>query len=135
MQSSANNIRIVVLLVLMILRWIALLFVESSGPPAEVMGKMPGLDKIAHIAAYGILGLMVCALSFRLKHQPKIALLSVPLLFVSLVGIAEEGFQHFVPGRTASLPDALADVCGAVFSILLANYLAQLSRNYEKLRS
>ncbi len=134
MPNSANNTWINALLVLMIGGWIAMLFIESSQPPAEIMGKVPGLDKIAHFVAYSILGLLVCALSFRLRYKPNIPLLSMPLLFVSLVGIAEESYQHFVPGRTASLPDILSDICGAIFSIVLANRLALLSRTHSWLR-
>ncbi len=134
MPNSANNTWINALLILMISGWITMLFIESSQPPAEIMGKVPGLDKIAHLLAYGILGLMVCALSFRLKYKPKIPLLSIPLLFVSLVGAIEESYQHFVPGRTASLADLLADICGAIFSVVLANRLALLIRTYPRLR-
>lgn len=134
MTKSANNTWLIALLILMIGGWETMLFMESSKPPAEIMGEIPGLDKIAHFLAFGVLGLLVCALSFQLDPRPKIPLLSIPLLFVCLSGVIEESYQHFVPGRTASLADLLADVCGAIFSIALANRLALLSRNYPRLR-
>lgn len=126
--ASVNNTRIIALLMAMIGGWIAILFIESSQPPAAFMAKVPGLDKIAHFLAFGILGLLVCAVSFRLKSRPAIPLFSMPLAIVALSGIIEESYQLFIPGRTASLPDLLADVCGAIFAIVLANRIAQLSR-------
>lgn len=48
-------------------------------------------------------------------------LFSMPLAIVIVSGIIEESYQMFIPGRTASLLDLLADICGAVFAILIAN--------------
>jgi hypothetical protein len=132
--AAVNNTPIItLLLMLMIGGWIAILFIESSQPPAAFMAKVPGLDKIAHFLAFGILGLLICAVSFRLNPRPTIPLFSLPLAVVALSGIIEESYQLFIPGRTASLPDLLADVCGAIFSIVLANRMARLSRAYPRI--
>lgn len=96
------------------------------------MAEVPGLDKIAHFLAFGVLGLLVCALSFRLNPRPAIPLFSMPLAVVALSGVIEESYQLFIPGRTASLPDLLADICGAMFAIVLANRIARLSRIYPR---
>jgi VanZ family protein len=127
-RSPRSNKRIVLLLLLTIAGWIAILFTESSQPPAEIMSLVPGLDKLAHFLAFGVLGLLICALWFKLKPKPAIPLFSMPLLLVSLSGLIEESYQMLVPGRTGSLPDLLADVGGAVFAIFLANRIAVLSR-------
>lgn len=119
---------ITLLLILMIGGWLALLFVESSQPPAKIITATPGLDKVAHFSAFTILGLLVCALSFHLKPQAAISLFSIPLLLVILAGIGEESYQLFVPGRTASAQDLLADISGALFAIFIANRVARLSR-------
>jgi len=47
----------------------------------------------------------------------------MPLLVVTLCGVAEESIQMFVPGRMASIPDLLADMGGAIFAILLVNLM------------
>ena len=89
---------------------------------------MQGLDKVAHFLAFFGLGLLVCALSFKLTPRPVIPLFSMPLLIVILSGIIEESYQMLVPGRAASLLDLLADICGALFAIILANRAALLIR-------
>lgn len=131
--APSLNLRII-LIILSISGWITILLIESSQPPAEIMAIIPGIDKAAHFFAFGILGLLVCALSFTLNPKPTLPLFSLPLLVVSLSGIIEECYQIFVPGRTASLLDLLADILGAVFAIVLANRLAWLSRIYARLR-
>lgn len=130
--ASANNTPVIALLMLMASAWLAVLFIESSQPPAAFMAEVPGLDKIAHFLAFGVLGLLVCALSFRLNPRPAIPLFSMPLAVVALSGVIEESYQLFIPGRTASLPDLLADICGAMFAIVLANRIARLSRIYPR---
>ncbi len=108
----------------MIIGWLAIIYVESTQPPANFLGLIPQLDKAAHFGAFAILGLLLCWLSLKLRPQPSIPLFSMPLLAVILCGVAEESLQMFVPNRTASIPDLLADICGAIFAILLANFLA-----------
>lgn len=129
-NPAANRNRIfIVFLLLAIGGWIGLLFIESSQPPAEIIGRVPGLDKLAHFLAFSILGLLVCALSFKLSAKPAIPFFSLPLIVVVFSGIIEESYQLFIPGRTASLPDLLADIIGAVFAIALANRLAKFLTN------
>jgi VanZ family protein len=55
-------------------------------------------------------------------------LFSIPLLIVILSGIIEESYQMLIPGRASDLLDLLADVCGALFAIILANRVAHLMR-------
>jgi len=121
--SLAQNRR-AILLGLLVAGWIAGLFTESSSPPAAIMHDVQGLDKVAHFFAFWVLGLLLCALSSQLRPTAVIRLISLPFFLTVLVGAIEEGCQMFVPGRTSSLADLLADVCGALFAILLANRIA-----------
>jgi hypothetical protein len=121
--DQADNTRAIILLSLTATIWIGMLLLESTRPAADVLGLFPQIDKIAHFGAFSILGLLVCRLSLAIWPRPGIALFSLPLLVVTLCGIIEEGIQMFVPGRMASIPDLLADVCGALFAILLTNLL------------
>ena len=76
--------------------------------------QLPGIDKLAHLAIYGILALSILfALnSSRKKHDvKKIVLLTVGCCLV--YGITDEVHQAFVPGRYPSLLDLLADFLGA----------------------
>lgn len=124
-RISASNTRAIILLSLMIIGWIGILFTESTRPPAEFLGLVPQLDKVAHFGAFSVLGLLVCCLSLRLGPKSRIPLFSLPLLVVMLCGLLEECLQMFVPGRMASIPDLLADMGGAIFAILLVNRMGK----------
>ena len=126
MTKSNSNHKPTILLGLLIVGWIAALLIESSGPPLPILGEVQGLDKLAHFLAFSCLGLLVCALSFKLSPRPAIPLFSIPLLIVTLFGIIEESYQMLIPGRASELLDLLADVCGALFAIILANRVARL---------
>ena len=128
MAKSTSNRKQTILLSLLIVGWITALLIESSQPPLPILGEVQGLDKVAHFLAFSGLGLLVCALSFKLTPRPVIPLFSMPLLIVILFGIIEESYQMLVPGRAASLLDLLADICGALFAIILANRAALLIR-------
>jgi len=135
MTISNSNHKPAILLSLIIVGWIATLLIESSQPPLQILGEVQGLDKVAHFLAFSGLGLLICALSFKLSPRPAIPLFSIPLLIVTLFGIIEESFQMLVPGRIASLMDLLADICGALFAIILANRVAHLIRANNRIGS
>ena len=120
------------ILILVIIAWIALLFIESSQPPAEIFDRIDGLDKVAHFFAFGTLSLLASCACLLLSTKPSLSIFSAPLLLVFVIGALEEGYQMYVPQRNASLTDLLADVLGAVFAIILANWLARrLSRTHH----
>ena len=127
-MTKSNNLKPIFFLCLLIIGWIIATLIEASGPPLPLLGEAPGLDKVAHFLAFSGLGLLACALSYRLSPAPTIPLLSAPLLMVTLFGIIDEAFQMLIPGRQADLLDLLADICGALFAIFLANLIARLMR-------
>lgn len=51
---------------------------------------------------------VLAALCLRATRQPALS-----LLMTGLYGVSDEVHQSFVPGRSASVYDALADVAGA----------------------
>ncbi|QWF71185.1 VanZ family protein [Methylomonas paludis] len=120
-----------IVLVVVIVAWIGLLFTESSHPSAEIFDKIEGLDKVAHFFAFGVLSLLASAASLLLSSKPSLSIFSAPLLIVSVVGALEEWYQMYVPTRNASFADLMADVLGAIFAILLANWLARLNRTHQ----
>ena len=135
MTTSNSNPKPIIFLSLLISGWITTLLIESSQPPLPLLGEVYGLDKVAHFLAFSVLGLLVCALSFKLTPRPAIPLFSMPLLIVTLSGIIEESYQMLVPARAASLLDLLADICGALFAIILANRVAHLIRANKQISS
>lgn len=77
-------------------------------------------DKVVHAIMYGIL----CTLWIRAfrsgARRPLPALFFVGAVLITVIyGISDEYHQSFVPGRTATIGDALADSVGAVLSALI----------------
>jgi len=92
--------------------YMAAIFTASSMSAPPIPG---GADKPWHTLGYlGLAIVVVRALAGGLPRRisPRILVLSVCL--VVLYGMSDELHQMFVPGRTASFDDLLADAIGAV---------------------
>ena len=94
---------------------------QSKLPGAELA--FDGSDKFAHFVAYGLLSALV---STGLHRAPrpfgKPVLRWAPVLFAGLYGISDEIHQYFVPGRTFSYLDMVADVLGAAAAQAICLY-------------
>ena len=93
----------------------AFIFWLSSGPiPVPKAVSFVGLDKLAHVGAYGLLALLVwmgMARSGR-GHAAR-RMFWTAALFATLYGATDELHQYFVPTRTFDPADWLADAAGA----------------------
>lgn len=79
--------------------------------------KIPGADKLVHIIAYSVLaGTVSFAWSEQQKDRNPRALLLFTFVFCLLYGISDEFHQSFIPGRTVSVYDLLADCTGAAMA-------------------
>ncbi|MBK8013649.1 MAG: VanZ family protein [Deltaproteobacteria bacterium] len=88
----------------------ALIFALSAQP---VLPSTPGGDKVAHLVAYSLLGLLtVRSLFFSTRWGPW-PLIAISTVFGCIYGLSDEFHQSFVPGRDASRLDWLADTVGA----------------------
>jgi len=77
-------------------------------------------DKLVHASVYGFLsGLLWCGLVARQKFWRLLVLMAV-------LGMGHEWLQFYLPGRTSSVGDWLADVGGSLTVMLL---LASAKRN------
>jgi hypothetical protein len=96
--------------------WAAVLFYLSSRPglPVDLGG---GLDKIAHFAAYLVLGLFLMLATHRWDHGALIAM-AIGIVY----GMTDEVHQSMVPGRFPAFSDWVADSVGTVAGVFL--YLA-----------
>src|SRR5690349_20401911 len=79
--------------------WAAVIFVSSSRAQIVNVGAWPGLDKVVHVAVYGVLGLLIC----RLGRRPRAAVLAI--VVASAYGASDEWHQSFVPSRTSDVVD------------------------------
>jgi VanZ family protein len=80
----------------------------------------------SHVFIYGVLAVLAwrvlvyraASLPAWLVARPRVT----AALFAILYGIGDELHQSFVPGRTASVWDVLADAVGAALAMLLIGY-------------
>ncbi len=85
---------------------------ESPGIPLNVS------DKLAHLAAYALLGALVLRAANGGLGRPvsaRAALFS--FLLSAAYGVSDEWHQSFVHGRVASAGDVVADAMGAFLAI------------------
>jgi VanZ family protein len=95
------------------LLWTAVLFAASSFPTVPV-DLEAGRDKLAHFAAYLVLGLLLARGQTLARISPLWA-----LVIGSLVGALDELYQSIVPGRHMDLTDWVADSLGVVAGVIL----------------
>lgn len=104
--------------------WLAIVLVGTSWPKLVLGPDGLGLDKVAHFSAYAILA----ALSLRATLSPlRLGTAFAVILSVSALGAVDEWHQSFIPGRSMSFPDWIADTCGAVLGVLAVRLIPFLT--------
>ena len=111
----------------------------SSIPLPEVKPAIPHLDKIAHLAMYGVFAYFLArnfATSEQKALESNFRLFAVALAFI--YGIMLELLQNEMPSRTASIMDAFANGAGAIIGQLffppkLNDFRLRLQRITHKL--
>ena len=97
--------------------WATALLVATSWPNPPVR-EVRSWDKVVHMAMYAGLAWLVA------RAEPGWTRRVVPLALVaaalSAFGAVDEWHQQFIPGRSASADDWLADSAGAVLALLAA---------------
>jgi len=92
------------------------------------------IDKVAHFFEYYIFGWLTCRWlthSERFFFQRNFLLLSI-LLGVSY-GLSDEWHQSFVPGRDASLWDAIFDAVGITVAAFTYRFIRKESRVFRRI--
>jgi VanZ family protein len=92
------------------------IFFLSHQPGDSIdLGNFPGIDKVAHLAVYGLLALtVILAHSASARKKTPTAVCLSTCVICLLYGISDEFHQSFIPGRFVSGADVLADMVGAV---------------------
>ena len=87
-----------------------------SHQPGDILylPAFPGIDKICHLAIYGLLALTVlwCLGPEKQDSLVKVALKTI--LFCLVYGLSDEFHQSYIPQRSVSGLDLLADLTGAI---------------------
>jgi VanZ family protein len=100
------------------------IYIQSDHPTPEQIPIFPYADKVLHVTAYGILGILFYRAyqTTRLKGNIKM-LMILSVVSASLYGISDEIHQSFVPSREAEVADVIADMIGAFSGVCLYQLL------------
>lgn len=110
----SKNIRIKTLVPI---AWGLLIWAVSSIPSQDLpVIKIFGYDKLAHLGIYAILGILVN--NCIGKETPRVTILLVYALLL-LNASLDELHQTFIPGRSVSIWDLLANYSGLGLGLLL----------------
>ncbi|MDD2463405.1 MAG: VanZ family protein [Desulfobulbus sp.] len=98
----------------------SLIFYLSHLPGKSLhLPSIVNIDKVLHCLAYATLGVAyLVALSSQWRRSPRLVGVSV-LLFCFLYGVSDEFHQSFVPGRSVSGGDVVADVVGGLVAVVV----------------
>jgi len=80
---------------------------------------IPGFDKIAHMGVYAVLATTVLyAFQPELRNGRMLIFLLATVAICFVYGIGDEFHQSFIPGRSVSAADVVADTLGAVVACI-----------------
>ena len=100
--------------------YIVLIFGLSSIHGLQVQGPFPFMDKVAHLMEYSLFGLLVGrAIRFTMTGSSRVAMSVAAIAFGSFVGMLDEIYQGFVPGRSRDLFDWLTDVTAITLAVVI----------------
>jgi VanZ family protein len=101
-----------------------LIYIQSAYPSPEQIPSFRFVDKMLHLGAYAIMGILFYRAYRTLKIRDNLQLLMMlSVVSASLYGVSDEIHQSFVPFRSAEVADAIADFCGAVCGVYLYCFL------------
>jgi len=104
------------------------IFVEALHGPTIDNRIIPNLDKMAHVAAFGLLTLLLLRYLRSIGFANGWRILLGVGLTITVMGVLDEWVQSFVPGRTASPMDVLADVAGGLVCMFLLIPLLEMRK-------
>jgi len=101
------------------------IYIQSAHPSPKQIPSFPLVDKVLHVAAYGIMGILFYRAYQTLRIKDNIQLLMLlSVVSASLYGISDEIHQSFVPFREAEVADVIADIIGAFSGVWLYRLVA-----------
>jgi VanZ family protein len=117
--QDAPRRRVFVRYWLPVLAYVVLIFLVSAQPRLKSPMRFQNADKVVHILEYGVLGLLLTRALHTIPRLQGMLLAGVAAVAIGgCVGIGDELFQGFVPGRQSSRLDLVADFIGLSLSQL-----------------
>lgn len=100
------------------LAWLGLIWTMSSLPSSNIPSfKIVGFDKLAHICVYFILGILINSwLRARKFTRSQVFFFYCILIFLAS---ADEFHQTYIPGRSVTVYDQMANLIGLGLASLL----------------
>ena len=90
-----------------------MIFYLSSQADVDLPSIVPQSDKVLHLAAYAVLGVLAYRFFQQLlPGKTPVFVVMVAFLFALVYGVSDEFHQSFVSGRDSSCFDILADGAG-----------------------
>lgn len=113
-----------------LLFYCSLIFWLSSRSSLPTPNLFPHQDKILHLAAYSVMGILAWRVFNQHLSNPHY-IYWISISYCSLYGLSDEWHQSWVPGRDADSLDWVADTIGAALAITPI-YLKKIIRNLKK---
>jgi VanZ family protein len=85
----------------------------------------PGFDKLVHMGLYAGLAMLVCRFLANHLRRSAPAAMIVAATLASLYGLSDEIHQSFVPTRSATVSDFIANTVGAVAAVAVWYFLVR----------
>jgi VanZ family protein len=85
-----------------------------------------GTDKVVHALEYAVMGFFTTRGVMLSWELPRFRGAALGAFIAAALGVLDEFHQYFVPGRQASVGDALADAAGAILGAALFVFAASL---------
>ena len=96
---------------------------QPSLPQPGLLDDLPFADKLEHLAAYAVLGLLLAAGASHAwgwsRQHTRFALL---MMVVIVVAAIDETIQSLVPQRMADSADLIADAIGGMVGMVVGGY-------------
>lgn len=104
--------------------WVILILVATSWPGVSVGPDTLALDKVFHFCAYAVLA----ALMLRATRTPRSWRTALLIwVIVAAFGAVDEWHQQFIPRRSMSMADWIADASGALVGVLAVRLIPILT--------
>ncbi len=98
--------------------WISTIYYLSSQPMPAIDLGFSNQDKLLHLGAYGLLGMLLLGSMIRHPDGYRSRQVLLAVVLAGLYGCSDEWHQSFVPGRRLDELDLIADSVGALLGAL-----------------
>lgn len=107
------------------------IYIQSDYPSPQSLPSFEFSDKLLHLAAYAVMGVLFYRAYQTTPFNNNIQMLVLlSMISASLYGVSDEIHQAFVPARDGSLWDVVADILGAAGGVYLYNRW-MIARNHK----